>query len=59
MELSSGYVQRAASVLPSQGDRQPWRVPQHYLRDVAAMMLRPLDEGLEFVLSDTGVDAHG
>jgi cation diffusion facilitator CzcD-associated flavoprotein CzcO len=59
MELSSGYVQRAASVLPGQGDRQPWRVPQNYLRDVAAMTLRPLDEGLEFVLGHSGVDAHG
>jgi cation diffusion facilitator CzcD-associated flavoprotein CzcO len=48
MELSSGYVERAASALPGQGDRQPWRVPQHYLRDAAAMMLRPIDEGLEF-----------
>jgi hypothetical protein len=48
MELSSGYVSRAASLLPSQGDRQPWRVPQHYLRDAAAMMLRPIDEGLKF-----------
>jgi cation diffusion facilitator CzcD-associated flavoprotein CzcO len=47
MELSSGYVERAASALPGQGDRQPWRVPQHYLRDAAAMMLRPIGEGLE------------
>jgi monooxygenase len=47
MELSSAYVERAASVLPHQGDRQPWRVPQHYLRDLAAMMLRPIGEGLE------------
>jgi cation diffusion facilitator CzcD-associated flavoprotein CzcO len=47
MELNSGYVQRAASALPGQGDRQPWRVPQHYLRDAAAMMLRPIGEGLE------------
>jgi monooxygenase len=48
LELSSGYVERAAGTLPGQGDRQPWRVPQHYLRDAAAMMLRPIDEGLEF-----------
>jgi cation diffusion facilitator CzcD-associated flavoprotein CzcO len=48
MELTSGYVQRAASTLPGQGDRQPWRVPQHYLRDLAAMTLRRIDEGLQF-----------
>jgi hypothetical protein len=48
MDLTSGYVSRAASVLPGQGDRQPWHVPQNYLRDSAAMMLRPIGEGLEF-----------
>jgi len=47
MELNSGYVQRSASFLPGQGDRQPWRVPQHYLKDLTAMTLRPIDEGLE------------
>jgi len=46
--LTSGYVQRAAGTLPSQGDRQPWIVPQHYLRDAAAMTFRPIDEELEF-----------
>jgi monooxygenase len=48
MELTSGYVQRSASILPGQGDRQPWRVPQHYLKDAAAMAFRRIDEGLEF-----------
>ena len=48
MELTSGYVNRAASILPGQGDRQPWRVPQHYLKDAAAMTFRRIDEGLEF-----------
>ena len=47
MDLSSGYVQRSVSILPGQGDRQPWRVPQHYLKDLTAMTLRPIDEGLE------------
>jgi cation diffusion facilitator CzcD-associated flavoprotein CzcO len=47
MELTSGYVQRAASILPRQGDRQPWRVPQNYLKDVAGMRFRRIDEGLE------------
>jgi len=47
MELNSGYVRRAASTLPHQADRQPWRVPQHYLKDAVDMTLRPIDEGLE------------
>jgi cation diffusion facilitator CzcD-associated flavoprotein CzcO len=48
MELTSGYVRRAEATLPKQGHRHPWRVPQNYLRDTAAMTFRPIDEGLEF-----------
>jgi monooxygenase len=48
MELKSGYVQRAASLLPSQGDRAPWRVPQNYVQDLVRMTLSPIDEALEF-----------
>jgi cation diffusion facilitator CzcD-associated flavoprotein CzcO len=48
MELTSGYVERASSLLPGQGDRQPWRVPQHYVKDLTAMTFRRIDEGLEF-----------
>jgi cation diffusion facilitator CzcD-associated flavoprotein CzcO len=59
MELSSGYVQRASTILPAQGDRQPWRVPQNYVEDLGAMTMRPLDEGLEFVLGHRGGHAHG
>ena len=47
--LTSGYVSRAAAILPGQGDRDPWHVPQHYLRDLAGMTFRRIDEGLEFV----------
>lgn len=46
--LSSGYVNRAEALLPSQGDRDPWRVPQNYVRDLAAMTLGRIDEALEF-----------
>ena len=48
MELTSGYVARAAAILPGQGDRDPWRVPQNYLRDLAAMTFGRIDEALEF-----------
>jgi hypothetical protein len=34
LDFSSGYVQRAASVLPRQGDRRPWRVYQNYFMDM-------------------------
>ena len=48
MELTSGYVKRAADKLPGQGDRQPWRVPQNYVKDLAAMTFGRIDEGLHF-----------
>jgi len=49
LEFSSGYVRRAAGSLPSQGAKAPWRVHQNYLKDLAAMRLRPLaDEAMKF-----------
>ena len=48
MDLTSGYVKRAEAMLPKQGHRQPWRVPQNYVRDSAAMTFRRIDEALEF-----------
>ncbi|WP_426052051.1 flavin-containing monooxygenase [Brevundimonas sp. SL161] len=33
MDISSGYAARAADQLPRQGDRTPWKLYQHYLRD--------------------------
>ena len=48
IEFSSGYVQRAIAVLPSQGDRYPWRIEQNYVRDSFAMTFGPIGEALEF-----------
>ncbi|HEX6740406.1 MAG TPA: NAD(P)/FAD-dependent oxidoreductase [Sphingomicrobium sp.] len=53
IDFSSGYVARAEGVLPSQGHRQPWQVPQNYVRDVAAMTFRRIDEGLELGSRET------
>lgn len=36
LNLSSGYIQRAKSILPKQGKRRPWRVYQNYLADMLA-----------------------
>lgn len=33
MDITSGYARRAAARLPHQGDRAPWKLYQHYLRD--------------------------
>lgn len=50
LDLSSGYVQRAAAELPRQGTRKPWRVHQNYLRDLLALKFAPLADGaLRFV----------
>jgi cation diffusion facilitator CzcD-associated flavoprotein CzcO len=48
MDLTSGYVKRAEAMLPKQGSRLPWRVTQNYVRDLAGMTFRRIDEALEF-----------
>jgi cation diffusion facilitator CzcD-associated flavoprotein CzcO len=45
MDLSSGYVQRAAAVLPRQGARRPWRMRNNYLTDLPVMRLGRIDDG--------------
>jgi monooxygenase len=56
LDLSSGYVKRAEGLLPSQGDRQPWIVPQNYVRDLAAMTFSRVDEALEFASKGNPAD---
>ena len=48
IDFSSGYVQRAQGLLPSQGDRPPWIVPQNYVRDALGMRFGRIDAALEF-----------
>ena len=49
MGLNSGYIQRAAHLLPRQGARFPWRVHQSFLRDYRAMKLSGVEgDGLVF-----------
>jgi cation diffusion facilitator CzcD-associated flavoprotein CzcO len=49
LDFSSGYIARAAGVLPVQGDRKPWRVPQNYFRDAWTLGLgRVADKEMEF-----------
>ena len=45
MDLSSGYVQRALSHLPKQGDRAPWALKQNYLVDNRTIRRGVLDDG--------------
>jgi len=46
LDFSSGYVQRAADVLPKQGDKVPWRVHQNYALDLLDLKLRTVDDGI-------------
>jgi hypothetical protein len=56
MNLSSGYVRRAAAVLPRQGARRPWRVRNNYLTDLPTMRLGRIDDGsMRFARARTGV----
>ncbi|MFG1816772.1 flavin-containing monooxygenase [Kribbella sp. NPDC049174] len=49
VDLSSGYIQRAASVLPRQGTRGPWRLRQNYPRDLVLLRFGPItDESMRF-----------
>jgi cation diffusion facilitator CzcD-associated flavoprotein CzcO len=45
IDLSSGYVQRAAGKLPKQGTRKPWRIYQNYMLDLLALKFAPLQDG--------------
>jgi cation diffusion facilitator CzcD-associated flavoprotein CzcO len=45
VDLSSGYIRRAASILPRQGSYGPWRLRQNYPRDLLSLRFRPLEDG--------------
>ncbi|WP_454735728.1 flavin-containing monooxygenase [Cupriavidus necator] len=46
LDFTSGYVQRAASVLPKQGHRKPWRVHQNYLKDMLTIRYGRIADGV-------------
>ncbi|MBN4665116.1 NAD(P)/FAD-dependent oxidoreductase [Pandoraea nosoerga] len=43
--LTSGYIRRAAGVLPKQGGRKPWVFYQSYLRDLRLMRWGRIEDG--------------
>lgn len=45
VDLSSGYIQRAARIMPKQGNKRPWKVHQNYLRDIALFRFGKLEDG--------------
>jgi cation diffusion facilitator CzcD-associated flavoprotein CzcO len=46
IDFSSGYILRALDRLPKQGDREPWKLRQNYLKDVRAINHQPIDDGV-------------
>ncbi|MGC4109977.1 MAG: NAD(P)/FAD-dependent oxidoreductase [Nocardioides sp.] len=46
IDFSSGYVLRALDQLPHQGDRDPWRLRQSYLRDRRTIRRAALEDGV-------------
>ncbi len=45
LDLASGYIERAASQFPHQGQADPWKVHQSYVHDVVALRHRPIADG--------------
>jgi monooxygenase len=56
LDFSSGYVRRADGVLPKQGQRAPWRVPQNYLKDLAAFTFGSVNDGTMSFLRTSEAD---
>ena len=46
LSFNSGYVQRAAALLPKQGARRPWQVYQNYLQDMLTIRYSRIDDGV-------------
>jgi monooxygenase len=46
LSFTSGYVQRAAGLLPQQGLRKPWQVHQSYLADLLTIRFDRLADGV-------------
>ena len=48
VDFSSGYIQRAAGTLPTQGAKKPWKLNQNYALDVMAMRFGSVDDSMRF-----------
>ena len=44
INLNSGYIHRAKSILPKQGDKFPWRLYQNYLLDYKVLRLNSIKD---------------
>lgn len=59
LDLASGYIQRAADKIPSQGDRAPWKLYQNYLLDLALLRYGKVeDDYLHFSSPQAGEEGE-
>jgi cation diffusion facilitator CzcD-associated flavoprotein CzcO len=56
--LTSGYVQRAAALMPKQGSRAPWLLRQNFILDLATFKLGDLTESIRFSSPDKRARRH-
>ncbi|WP_030443597.1 hypothetical protein [Actinoplanes subtropicus] len=55
LSLTSGYVRRAAAILPRQGARHPWKMRNNYLTDLPVIRLGRIDDGHMRFIRKAGV----
>ena len=46
--LTSGYIQRGADMLPKQGSKRPWKLHRNYAMDAVALRYGRVTKGMEF-----------
>lgn len=46
ISLTSGYIARAASALPKQGSKTPWKLHQNYALDLAELRFGRMEDGV-------------
>jgi len=46
LNLTSGYVMRAAANLPKQAAQEPWLIRQNYVLDMLTMKLGRMEDGI-------------
>lgn len=55
--LSSGYIARAANVMPKQGKHAPWKVSNNYLADRKTLKSASFEDGvLKFAKRDAALN---
>ena len=57
LDLSSGYVQRAVSLLPKQGEKAPWTIRQNYLLDYFTANYADVTADMRFSRAGTAAGA--